>query len=221
MLCSAPSGRKGHDHKSYPGADCTFDRRLVGGRPRRRACGRLLPGQDGDARRQQRPGGGYDTVSRTIARYIGKHIPGNPNVVVKNMPGAGGIVAANHLYNAAEKDGTVFACVRTTCRSSRSTAPSRLVRRKQVQLARIAEHGGRDHHGLAHDAGELDRGRQELRLKLGSFGANSTPSFYGRLATEALGVKIKLVVGYPGQNEARWRSSGARSTAIRAHSTTR
>lgn len=54
------------------------------------------------------PGGGYDGYSRLLARHIGRHIPGNPNVVVKNMPGAGGLVAANHLYTAAPKDGTVF-----------------------------------------------------------------------------------------------------------------
>lgn len=54
------------------------------------------------------PGGGYDTYSRVIARHLGKYIPGNPNVIVENMPGAGSIVAANHIYNAAPKDGTVI-----------------------------------------------------------------------------------------------------------------
>ncbi|MEX0840910.1 MAG: tripartite tricarboxylate transporter substrate-binding protein [Xanthobacteraceae bacterium] len=53
-------------------------------------------------------GGGYDAYSRLLARHMGKHIPGNPNIVVQNMPGAGGIVAANFVYNAAPKDGTVF-----------------------------------------------------------------------------------------------------------------
>src|SRR5215472_7475313 len=43
-------------------------------------------------------GGGYDVMGRTIAKYLGKHIPGNPRVVVTNMPGAGGIVAMNYLY---------------------------------------------------------------------------------------------------------------------------
>ena len=51
------------------------------------------------------PGGGYDAVARTLAQHLPKHIPGNPTVVVKNMPGAGGIVAANFLYNVAPKDG--------------------------------------------------------------------------------------------------------------------
>ena len=50
-------------------------------------------------------GGGYDTYGRAIARHIGKHIPGNPEVVVENMTGAGSLVLANHLYNQAEPDG--------------------------------------------------------------------------------------------------------------------
>jgi tripartite-type tricarboxylate transporter receptor subunit TctC len=53
-------------------------------------------------------GGGYDVYGRVIARHIGKHIPGNPTVVVQNMPGAGSLRAANFIYNVAPKDGTVF-----------------------------------------------------------------------------------------------------------------
>src|SRR5438874_1777073 len=53
-------------------------------------------------------GGGYDTYTRLVARHLGRHIPGNPNVIVENMPGAGSLTAANHLYNVAPKDGTVI-----------------------------------------------------------------------------------------------------------------
>ncbi len=53
-------------------------------------------------------GGGYDTYSRAIARHLGKYIPGNPSVIVDNMPGAGFLLAANHVYNVAPKDGTVI-----------------------------------------------------------------------------------------------------------------
>lgn len=52
------------------------------------------------------PGGGYDFHGRLLARHIGKHIPGNPNVIPRNRPGAGGIVAANHLYEQGNPDGT-------------------------------------------------------------------------------------------------------------------
>jgi tripartite-type tricarboxylate transporter receptor subunit TctC len=51
-------------------------------------------------------GGGSDTVSRLVGRYIGRYLPGNPTVVIRNMPGAGGLAAANYLYNIAARDGT-------------------------------------------------------------------------------------------------------------------
>lgn len=54
-------------------------------------------------------GGGYDTYARVIARKITKHIPGNPSIVVQNMPGAGSIIAANYLYNVAKPDGVTLA----------------------------------------------------------------------------------------------------------------
>src|SRR5262245_29378348 len=50
-------------------------------------------------------GGGYDTYSRTLARHMGKHIPGNPTLVVDNMPGAGFLISANHMYKVAKPDG--------------------------------------------------------------------------------------------------------------------
>ncbi len=51
------------------------------------------------------PGGGFDTYARITARHMGKHIPGNPGSVVQNMPGAGNLIAANHIYNNASRDG--------------------------------------------------------------------------------------------------------------------
>src|SRR4030095_562474 len=50
-------------------------------------------------------GGGFDTYSRAMARYWGRHIPGNPSIMVENMAGAGSLIAANHVYNAARPDG--------------------------------------------------------------------------------------------------------------------
>lgn len=60
------------------------------------------------------PGGGADLFARYLARHIGKHIPGQPNVIVLNMPGAGGLNAANHVYNVAAKDGSVIATMTST-----------------------------------------------------------------------------------------------------------
>ena len=72
-------------------------------------------------------GGGYDVFARLLARYLGKYIPGNPSVIVQNMPGAGSMRAVNALYNTAPKDGTtigMFAApasvAENPCRSMRS-----------------------------------------------------------------------------------------------------
>src|SRR5215813_11487764 len=56
-------------------------------------------------------GGGYDLYARVLARHIGRHIPGNPTVVAKNMEGAGSLRLANWLYRVAPKDGSVFATI--------------------------------------------------------------------------------------------------------------
>jgi tripartite-type tricarboxylate transporter receptor subunit TctC len=53
-------------------------------------------------------GGGYDTTTRIFARHFGKHVPGNPNIIVQNMPGAGSMIVANHTFNVAPKDGSVL-----------------------------------------------------------------------------------------------------------------
>jgi tripartite-type tricarboxylate transporter receptor subunit TctC len=59
-------------------------------------------------------GGPYDFYARLIARHLGAHLPGTPNVIVQNMPGAGGLRGANYLYNVAAKDGTVMGVVSQT-----------------------------------------------------------------------------------------------------------
>src|ERR1700751_5150296 len=57
------------------------------------------------------PGGGYDVYAREFARHLGKYVPGNPGVVVQNMPGAGSLRATNYLFNVAPKDGTSIGTV--------------------------------------------------------------------------------------------------------------
>ena len=57
------------------------------------------------------PGGGYSIYNQIMARHLGKFIPGQPQIVAQHMPGAGGIVASNHVYNIAARDGLVMAMV--------------------------------------------------------------------------------------------------------------
>jgi tripartite-type tricarboxylate transporter receptor subunit TctC len=54
------------------------------------------------------PGGAYDAYARLVSRYLGKYLPGNPAIVARNMPGAGGVIASNYLYNVAPQDGTTL-----------------------------------------------------------------------------------------------------------------
>src|SRR5882757_687792 len=53
-------------------------------------------------------GGGYDVYARVLARHMSKYIPGNPPIIIQNMPGAGSLRGANFIYNVAARDGTVF-----------------------------------------------------------------------------------------------------------------
>jgi tripartite-type tricarboxylate transporter receptor subunit TctC len=57
------------------------------------------------------PGGAYDAYARLVARQLGRHIPGNPSIVARNMPGGGGVIASNYLYNVAPQDGTTIAVI--------------------------------------------------------------------------------------------------------------
>src|SRR5262245_11984583 len=56
-------------------------------------------------------GGGYDNQARLVARHLGRHIPGNPTIIVQNMPAAGSLAATNHMFNIAPKDGSTIALV--------------------------------------------------------------------------------------------------------------
>jgi tripartite-type tricarboxylate transporter receptor subunit TctC len=148
-------------------------------------------------------GGGYDTMTRAIARFIGKHIPGNPTVVVRNMPGAGGITALNYIYNTAERDGTVLALVQnnTPLEPLFGTKQARYDATKlnwlgtpSFEVAMVLLW----HTVPVNSVADL----KARETHVGASGANSTPAFYARLLNATLGTKMKLVNGYPGQNEA-------------------
>ena len=78
------------------------------------------------------------SLARLLARHIGRYVPGNPSVIVQNMPGAGSLVAANYLYNIAPKDGTTFGLIARNMPLLGSSATiQHSVRSAQVHLARI------------------------------------------------------------------------------------
>jgi tripartite-type tricarboxylate transporter receptor subunit TctC len=147
-------------------------------------------------------GGGYDIMGRMLARYLPKHIPGNPRVIVTNMPGAGGIIAMNYLYRAAPKDGTYIGGVQNnlpfepllgTKEAIYDPTKFNWLGSPSIEVGLIAVWKNVPVNTIE------DLKRREISV--GSSGANSTPSFYARLINETLKTKMKIVVGYPGQNE--------------------
>jgi len=149
------------------------------------------------------PGGGYDAVARTLAQHLPKHIPGNPTVVVKNMAGAGGIVAANFLYNVAPKDGLTIGGLQNnvpfeplfgTKEANFDPTKFNWLGTPSQETAILT---------VWHTA-PVDNWQQAktTELTMGSSGQNSTPSFYGRLLQETLGLKLKIIVGYESQTHA-------------------
>lgn len=148
-------------------------------------------------------GGGYDTVARTVARFLGRHLPGNPSVLVKNVAGAGGITAANFLFNAAEKDGsqigllqnnTPFAPIFHTKDVRYAPASFAWLGSPSVETSFLAVR-------TAVPVASLDDAKQH-EVSVGAAGLNSTPAFYARLINDVFGTKLKVSGRYPGQTEA-------------------
>lgn len=148
-------------------------------------------------------GGGYDRWARTLARHLPKHIPGNPQVVVKNMAGAGGIVAGNYLYNVAEKDGTVIGSVQNgvpfeplfgTKQATYDSTKFNWLGTPTIETALLT----------VWNTAPVDKWQdaKTTELTMGSTGAHSTPSFYGHLQNDLLGLKLKMIVGYKSQTTA-------------------
>ena len=146
--------------------------------------------------------GGYDTFARAVARYMGKHIPGSPTLIVRNMPGAGGMTAANFLYNNADKDGSVIGLVQnnTPFEPLFGTKEARYdpvrfnwLGSPSVETAMVLLW----HAARVNSVAEL----KAREVAVGVSGANSTPAFFTRLLNATLGTKMKPINGYPGQND--------------------
>jgi tripartite-type tricarboxylate transporter receptor subunit TctC len=148
------------------------------------------------------PGGGFDTLARAIGRHIGSLIPGNPTVVAKNMPGAGGTQALDHLYNAADKDGTVMGLVNNTPPFVPlfSGTPARFDPIKFSWLGTPSVESPLVLIWQSVPVNTID----DLKAKditVGASGANSAQAFYSRLINATLHTKMKIISGYRGQND--------------------
>jgi tripartite-type tricarboxylate transporter receptor subunit TctC len=144
-------------------------------------------------------GGTYDTDGRLLAKHMAKHIPGNPRIIAENMLGASGRVAANYLYNAAPKDGTVIAILQQSVALGQALGESGI----QYDAARFNWLGSpvRPDETLVvwHTTGV--KSIEDAKKKEVIIGATSPTGMnylYPKLANELLGTKFKIVTGYPG-----------------------
>jgi tripartite-type tricarboxylate transporter receptor subunit TctC len=149
-------------------------------------------------------GSGYDVYARVVARHLGRHVPGNPNVVVQNMVGASGMVAANWLYNVAPKDGTAVA----TFSASPIAEPilgnpvARFSPAKFTWIANMDESAGTCGVSKASGIGKFD----DLLQKETIFGATAATGTFGKFAQAVkslLGAKLKIVSGYKGSADVK------------------
>jgi tripartite-type tricarboxylate transporter receptor subunit TctC len=147
-------------------------------------------------------GGGYDLYARALGRHMGKHLPGNPNFIVQNITGAGSLNAANHLYNVAAKDGTVFATF------GRGLAMEPLIGTAKVQF------DATKFTWLGSGANEISicatwhtspvktwADMLKTSFTTGGEGAGSDPDSYSLLVRNIFGAKLKLVSGYHGTSD--------------------
>ncbi len=149
------------------------------------------------------PGGGYDLYGRLVARFLGRHIPGNPSLVVQNMPGAGSNVAAAYIYNVAPKDGSVIGAIFMGAvvdplfgeakRSTHDTAKFNYIGNANSDAYVCLVRSDAGVNSLA------DVFEKEIVMGASAEGASTRD--FPSLLKNLLGVKFKIVAGYPGTRE--------------------
>jgi tripartite-type tricarboxylate transporter receptor subunit TctC len=147
-------------------------------------------------------GGGYDAYGRLLARHMGKHLPGNPNVVPQNMPGSGGLRLANYLFNAAPKTGTAIGIF------NRGVAFDPLLGNKLAQFdATQFNWIGSTNNEISvcvawHTSGITNWEQVRTReLVVGASGPSADTYQFPKIANGVLGTKFKIIAGYPGGND--------------------
>ena len=150
------------------------------------------------------PGGNFDLNARLVARHIGRFIPGQPMVVVRNMPGAGGMLLANQLVNSREQDGATIAIMeRGTPQLAYEGNPNvRFDPLKFNWIGSLSSYANDAYLMLVNDAHPArtvtDLRKPEIILRLGGDMPGSTNLTFAILARDLLKLNVKLVRGYPG-----------------------
>lgn len=149
-------------------------------------------------------GGGYDTYARAVARHIGKHVPGNPSLVVDNMDGAGSLIAANYTYNKADRDGT-FIGVWNSAFVLYQALGDKAVRLDARKLnwigAPIKGSPGCNIMGFTGLKTMDDVVKSARSLKMGSTRAGSTYSDLPLILNQTVGTKFNVINGYKGTSQ--------------------
>jgi tripartite-type tricarboxylate transporter receptor subunit TctC len=149
-------------------------------------------------------GDAYDLYARMLAAHMGKYIPGNPNIIVQNMPGASTMITANHVYNIGKPDGLTFGSILP------SLYFDQLLRRKEVQFdwTKFVWLGSfeRSNNLLYMRADTPFKTIQDVTKtsdppKCGSTGTGSPSYYLIRLLNDAIGTKFNIVTGYQGGQE--------------------
>jgi tripartite-type tricarboxylate transporter receptor subunit TctC len=150
------------------------------------------------------PGGGFDAFARLLARHIGRYVPGNPGVIVQNMPGAGSLVAANYLYNVAPKDGTTFGLIARNLPLIGLLGNNSNVRfdpHKFTWLGSSSNFSNDAYVLIVRKDAPVRSIEDALRpggppLVLGATAEGGTSSDVPKILRDTLGLNMKLVVGY-------------------------
>jgi len=145
------------------------------------------------------PGSGNDVYGRLVARHLGKHLPGRPTVVPQNMPGAGSFKAANWLYAAAPKDGSVIGYIAQTA-ATEELLGSPAVQFKTAQFNWIGRIGSYNNITIFWHTSRIKSIADAMTMEstMGATGVGSPVYVYPNMMNKVLGTKFKIVSGYQG-----------------------
>ena len=148
-------------------------------------------------------GGTYDLMGRLVARHLGHFLPGNPTVVPENMPGAGSLRAANHIFNVAPKDGTALGIVTDTVAVEQAlrNPAVQFDARKLTWIGRVAASNAVQiiwHTAKVQSIEDAKR----FEATVAGTGAGNAAETVPKLLNAVIGTKFKVIKGYPAANEA-------------------
>jgi tripartite-type tricarboxylate transporter receptor subunit TctC len=145
-------------------------------------------------------GGGYDAYARLLARYVGRHIPGEPSIVPQQMTGAGSLRAANYIFSVAPKDGSVLGTFSRSMGIAPLLGQAEFDSRKFTWLGSMTDD---DTTCVTWNSSPIKTWNDFLSKpsKLGGLGADADPDIWALLYKNVFGAKVQLVSGYPGIND--------------------